>query len=111
MSEGSPPGMDGRQPGWLASWLVRHRSPLSFRLHLIGIPMTVLAVAMAVGRLLSAGSGPWWAAALLFVVGYGLQYIGHRHEGNDMGEVILVKRWLGKPYISISPRDWPSRGR
>ena len=33
-----------------------------------------------------------------------LQWIGHVHEGNDMGEVILLKRWAGRPYCAVSPR-------
>ena len=40
----------------------------------------------------------------LLVIGYALQYVGHRHEGNDMGEIVLLKRLLGRPYVAVSPR-------
>ena len=38
------------------------------------------------------------------VVGYLLQYVGHRAEGNDVGEWAAVKRLLGLPYVGVSPR-------
>jgi len=46
----------------------------------------------------------WWRPAMLLAVGYFLQFLGHLHEGNDMGEVVLVKRLLGLPYTAVSPR-------
>lgn len=46
----------------------------------------------------------WCYAAVLFLVGYGIQFLGHAIEGNDAGETILVKRWLGKPYVAVAPR-------
>lgn len=52
----------------------------------------------------------WWRPAGLVTVSYILQWIGHRIEGNDMGELILVKKWIGKPYVAVSPRyDRPAR--
>jgi len=29
--------------------------------------------------------------------------MGHRIEGNDMGEMILFKRLMGKPYTAVAP--------
>ena len=34
-----------------------------------------------------------------------LQWIGHRVEGNDVGEFIPVKRLLGLPVVAIAPRS------
>jgi hypothetical protein len=45
-----------------------------------------------------------WRPTLLLVVGYALQWLGHRIEGNDVGEVILIKRLLGQPCVAVSPR-------
>ena len=59
--------------------------------------MTVLAVGLA------AGGKFGWAAGL-FVGGYLLQFLGHAIEGNDAGEVVLIKRLLGRPYVAIAPR-------
>ena len=46
----------------------------------------------------------WWRPVALLAGGYLLQWIGHRIEGNDMGEVILVKKLLGRPYTAVSPK-------
>jgi hypothetical protein len=40
-------------------------------------------------------------------VGYLLQWIGHRIEGNDVGELIPLKRLLGLPVVAIAPRPPP----
>ena len=39
---------------------------------------------------------PWWGLGLL-VFGYLLQYLGHRAEGNDMGEWAAIKRRAHRP--------------
>ena len=91
-------------PGWLSNWLDRHQHPASVALHAVGIPLTIAAVVLA-GVQLARGQWPlWWRPTLLLVIGYLLQWIGHRVEGNDMGEVILIKRWLGRPYVAVAPR-------
>ena len=82
----------------LRNWRLRHQDPLNFGIHLVGIP---LAVAGAV--LLFIPGGLYWGIGGL-ILGYLLQYIGHRVEGNDVGEWAAVKRLLGLPYVSISPR-------
>lgn len=47
---------------------------------------------------------PWYWGASLFVLGYVLQWLGHRWEGNDVGEWAAIKRLLGLPTVAISPR-------
>lgn len=91
-------------PAWLQRWLRRHHHPASFWLHVVGIPMTIAAVVLALVQLWEGRWDLWWRPAALLVVGYLLQWIGHRIEGNDMGEVVLIKKWLGKPYVAVSPR-------
>jgi len=88
----------------LQNWLERHRHPVSRRLHYLGIPMTLLAVALAGWQLAEWRWDLWWRPVLLLGVGYLVQWLGHRLEGNDMGEVVLVKRLLGRPYVAVSPR-------
>jgi hypothetical protein len=80
----------------LDGWLVRHQHPFNFAIHLVGIPVAVAGVLL----LLFA---PWWGVGAL-VLGYFLQWLGHRVEGNDVGEWAGIKRLLGLPYVSISPR-------
>ena len=85
------------------AWLLRHRHPFNLAIHLIGIPLAVAGVV-----LLFLVSWYWGVAAL--VLGYLLQYIGHRVEGNDVGEWALIKRVLGLPYVAVSPR-WQSEAK
>lgn len=96
--------MTRKRPVWLSNWLERHQSGVSLALHLVGIPLTILAVVLAGYQLYVSRWDLWWRPALLLGVGYFLQYLGHLCEGNDMGEVILIKRLLGRPYVGVSPR-------
>jgi len=72
---------------WLDNWLSRHRHPVSFALHMVGIPATIVAVPFAI-------LGWWWLAVAVFAGGYALQFIGHAIEGNRSGEEILLRRIL-----------------
>ena len=87
---------------FVTNYIERHLHPVNRLLHLVGVPLTfVVSVVMLIaGR-------PWWALGC-FVVGYALQFIGHAIEGNDAGETVLVKRWLGRPCVEFGPRH-PSR--
>lgn len=96
--------MNDKRPAWLRNWLERHQTPLSYWLHVIGIPLTILSLPLAGWQLYQWDWGNWWRPAALLAIGYLLQWIGHRHEGNDMGEAILVKRWLGRPYVAVAPQ-------
>ncbi len=89
----------------LQGWRLRHQLPFNFAIHLIGIPLAVAGVAMLFFL-------PWYWGVAAFVVGYGLQYVGHLAEGNDLGEWAAIKRLLGLPYVGIAPRwnpEDPSR--
>ena len=97
-------GMSGNRPAWLENWLERHRSPVSRALHAVGIPLAVAAVVLAAVQLCQWRWDLWWRPGALLVAGYVLQYVGHRVEGNDLGEVVLIKKLLGRPYCAIAPR-------
>lgn len=94
---------------WLRRWLDRHQHPVSLGLHAVGIPMTIAFIPLAIVQLVEGRWDLWWRPAALLAGGYLLQWIGHRIEGNEMGEVILVKKWLGKPFVAVSPR-YEARG-
>jgi predicted membrane channel-forming protein YqfA (hemolysin III family) len=83
----------------LHNWRERHQVPFNFWIHLVGIPLTVVGVVLLFGL-------PWkqwyWGVGV-FILGYVLQFIGHRVEGNDMGEWAGIKRLLGLPYVAIAP--------
>ena len=88
--------------GGSGDWRIRHKHPVNFALHLVGIPMTIIALAPLLHDITSFTM--WVYAALLFLNGYGLQFLGHAIEGNDAGETILVKKWLGIPYTAVAQR-------
>ena len=76
-------------PRLLRGWLVRHQHPFSFYLHLVGIPMTLVALP-------HLRRHRWRRAAGLFGGGYTLQFLGHLVEGNPPGEVLALRRRLAR---------------
>ncbi len=99
-----PEKMRHPRPAWFESWRRRHRHPVSFLLHLVGIPMTLFCIPLVAYQGLEGLWGMWWRPVGLAFVGYFLQWLGHRIEGNELGEVILIKKWLGRPYVDVSPK-------
>jgi uncharacterized membrane protein YGL010W len=94
----------------LEGWRLRHQLPINFWLHMVGIPMALGGVVLFIISFFSDLQWYWGVAA--FFLGYLLQYIGHRFEGNDVGEWAAIKRLIGLPYVGISPRwnpEDPSR--
>src|SRR6476659_6107638 len=93
-----PSGLFRRRPlrRFLRNWLERHQHPFNFAIHLLGIPLAFAGIVLFFYV-------PWPWALAAFVGGYVLQWIGHRVEGNDMGEWAGVKRLLGLPYVAIAP--------
>jgi hypothetical protein len=72
--------MKGTMPvrGIYSKWAVRHTHPLS------------LAIAAVPALLLRSFA----IAAVLFIAGYVLQFIGHAVEGNKSGEQLLLEKLL-----------------
>lgn len=89
---------------WI-NWRERHRHPVSLLFHAIAIPMLVLAGVWVVLQLYAGAWHLWWRPVVLVVLSYVLQWIGHVVEGNDMGEVILIKKLLGRPYVAIGQKQ------
>jgi hypothetical protein len=78
------------------NWLDRHRNAFNFWIHMVGIPLAFAGVPLLF--LL-----PWYWGAGAIAAGYFLQWVGHRVEGNDVGELIPFKRLLGLPVVAIAP--------
>ena len=72
------------------NWRKRHRSSVSFWLHMIGIPGCFVASPLLLIF------GQWWLGISMFVGGYALQFIGHLVEGNRSGEEILIRKLLDR---------------
>jgi hypothetical protein len=85
------------------NWLARHRNSFNFWIHMAGIPL-------AFGGLALLCVLPWYWGIAAFIVGYLLQWVGHRVEGNDVGEFIPIKKLLGLPYIAVAaqPQQTPA---
>lgn len=90
---------------FLQNYRERHLHPGNMAFHAIGLPVTFI---LPIHFLVWHKHYPASWALIAFVVGYVLQFIGHAIEGNDAGELILIKRWLGRPYVEFGPRH-PSR--
>ncbi|WP_161967212.1 Mpo1-like protein [Fimbriiglobus ruber] len=84
----------------LANWRERHQNAFNFWIHLIGIPLALAGL----GLLFFAD---WYWGVGAFVLGYFLQWVGHLVEGNDVGELIPIKRALGLPVVAVIPRPTP----
>ena len=85
-------------------WLSRHRGALSFALHMVGIPPTVLGVVLIPVYVVLLSVPVFLLALALFVGGYLIQFLGHALEGTDPGEIMLLKRWwMGRrPAVKIA---------
>jgi uncharacterized membrane protein YGL010W len=92
-------------PRLLRGWLERHQHPFSFYLHMVGIPMTLLALPLLFRH-------QWRRAFGLFGGGYILQFLGHIVEGNPPGEVLALQRRLSwkrewtpdlEPVVTLPP--------
>src|SRR3954471_12116223 len=75
-------------------WLDRHGRPVSFALHMVGIPMTLIG-ALMVPIYLYLFSAPVFLFSLsLFVLGYLIQFLGHALEGTEPGEIAYLRKKL-----------------
>lgn len=82
---------------FFSNYFLRHKNRLNQILHIIGVPLTF-------GGLIGFGlANQWVLAGIAFFAGYALQFLGHFIEQNDAGEVILLKKMLGKPYTEFGP--------
>jgi uncharacterized membrane protein YGL010W len=64
---------------WIARYATSHQHPANRFCHTLGIPLIVLSIALAVAG--AFFSGLWTWAAILFVVGWAFQFVGHAIEG------------------------------
>jgi uncharacterized membrane protein YGL010W len=70
---------------------------------MVGIPPTILGVLVLPVGLGAMSPSILLLAVALFVGGFLVQFLGHVFEGTDPGEVILIKRRLGMPYVEFAP--------
>ena len=69
---------------FVIDYLGRHKHPVNACLHIVGVPSAFY------GMFLFA-TGKFASGSVLIFLGYFLQYLGHKAQGNEVGEVTLVK--------------------
>ncbi len=74
---------------FLIDYFGRHKHPLNAFLHIFGVPMAFYGFYDLITGRFAEGSA-------FVVLGYFLQYLGHRAQGNEVGEVILIKKIWAK---------------
>jgi len=77
-------------------WMERHRDPRSFVLHLIGIPCTILGVLMMPIYTIQMSLPLLGLALLLFLGGFGVQFLGHAIDGSEPGEIRGIRVWWSR---------------
>lgn len=70
---------------FVVDYIERHAHPVNALLHLIGVPLAIYGLYCLVARTPMVGF-------ISIILGYFLQYIGHKAQGNEVGEVILIKK-------------------
>jgi hypothetical protein len=78
-------GMRDVLSNYLRNYMSQHTHPANRALHLVGVPLAPW------GGIYLLTRGQFGVAVVAFGAGYGLQYLGHRIEGNQMGDWKLVK--------------------
>lgn len=71
----------------------RHKHPVNAVLHIFGVPMVFYGLFKLFDNGVALGLA-------LIVAGYFLQWAGHRAQGNEVGEVILIKKIARKLFKS-----------
>ncbi len=78
------------------NWVERHRDPRSFVLHLFGIPGTILGVLLMPFYVLLLSFPLFLLALVLFVGGFGIQFLGHALDGSEPGEIRAMRTWVAR---------------
>lgn len=81
---------------FVIDYIGRHRHPVNAILHIFGVPMAFYGFF----KLFTGGA---LLGTVLIFFGYLFQYLGHKAQGNEVGEVTLIKsivRKLGGQRVS-----------
>ena len=69
---------------FIIDYCQRHAHPVNAVLHIVGVPAVFIGIYFLF-------TGKFLLAIVLIVVGYLFQYLGHQAQGNEVGEVTLLK--------------------
>jgi uncharacterized membrane protein YGL010W len=88
---------------WIAQYAESHQHPLNRLTHTFGIPMILVSLPIFLAGIV------WhrllWVAGVLFLVGWGLQFIGHAFEGKPPE---FFKDWR---FLLVGSRWWVAKMR
>jgi uncharacterized membrane protein YGL010W len=90
-------------------WYHRHRQPVNFVVHLVGIPPTILGVLLVPVWLALASVSLFLFALALFVGGYLLQFLGHIVDGSEPGELAYLRKRFARSRFGTQVRFVLSR--
>jgi hypothetical protein len=77
---------------FIIDYIERHKHPGNAILHIFGVPLAFWGIFVVIGGLFSAVPGKTLLLGVVAIVaGYFLQWLGHRLQGNEVGEVTLIK--------------------
>ncbi len=95
----------GQRPmsDWIRQYAESHQHPVNRWCHTLGIPMIVVSLAVAAGAVVWPAL--WWPAAVLFVAGWVLQFVGHAVEGKAPE---FFKDWR---FLFVGVRWWIAKLR
>ncbi len=69
---------------FIIDYIQRHKHPVNAILHIFGVPMAFYGLFKLIFGDVGLGLG-------LLIGGYLLQWLGHTAQGNEVGEVTLIK--------------------
>lgn len=89
----------------------RHRHPVNAVLHIVGVPAAFYGFYLLIAGMFRSSDrkNDIGTGVLLVFVGYLFQYLGHRSQGNEVGEVILLKK-IGKRLSSGLDKSFSENG-
>ena len=74
---------------FLIDYCQRHAHPINAVLHIIGVPA-------AFTGLYFICTGQFEKGLALLTLGYFFQYLGHEAQGNEVGEITLIKKFASR---------------
>lgn len=77
-------------------WMQRHSNRISFALHIIGIPPTIVGVLLIPIYIGLLSISIFLVALASFTGGYALQFAGHWIDGTESGEMRWIKKQVAK---------------
>lgn len=84
---------------FIIDYIARHKHPANALLHIIGVPVAFWGIFELIAGLFTPGSitsTTFLFGVFAIVAGYFLQWLGHRLQGNEVGEVTLIKHIYAK---------------